>query len=65
MERDPNDATPDDFAPGAEKQELRTDDQPPKVHISALFGSLKHKTTVRLSLDEIDRISAEGWAGVR
>ncbi len=33
-----------------------------KVHISASFGSLKHKTSVIPSPVEINRISAEGWA---
>jgi hypothetical protein len=35
----------------------------PKVHISALFGSLKDKTTVRLTVEEINAATAWGWAG--
>jgi hypothetical protein len=39
-------------------------ESPPKVHISALFGSLKDKTTVRATIEEINEAIAEGWAGV-
>nr|WP_294552694.1 hypothetical protein [uncultured Rhodopila sp.] len=58
MERDPGDIPlePDDL-------QRNTTSPAPKVRISALFGSLKDKTTVRLSIEEINRIAADGWTG--
>lgn len=60
MERDPGDipVVPDD-------QQDNTHSPPPKVHICALFGSLKDKTTVRLTVEDIKRVAADGWAGRR
>ncbi len=59
MEREPGDIPfePDDQPPN-------TNGPAPKVHISALFGSLKDKTTVRLSVEEINRIAADGWTSL-
>ena len=37
----------------------------PKVRISDVFGSLKHRGKRRLSIEEIGRIAADGWAGKR
>ena len=37
----------------------------PKGHISDVFGSLKHRGKRRLSIEEIGRIAADGWAGKR
>jgi hypothetical protein len=36
---------------------------PQDVPISVLFGSLKDKTTVRLTIEEINEAAADGWAG--
>jgi hypothetical protein len=36
---------------------------PEDVPISVLFGSLKDKTTVRLTIEEINQAAADGWAG--
>ena len=43
--------------------EVRAAPQPGKV--SDLFGALRRPDGPRLSLDEIERIAAEGWAGKR
>jgi AbrB family looped-hinge helix DNA binding protein len=37
----------------------------PRGHISDVFGVLKRETGPRLSIEEINRIAAEGWAGKR
>ena len=37
----------------------------PTGKISEVFGSLKRKGQRRLSIEEIGRIAAEGWAGKR
>jgi AbrB family looped-hinge helix DNA binding protein len=37
----------------------------PTGKISDVFGSLKRKGQPRLSIEEIGRIAAEGWAGKR
>ena len=37
----------------------------PTGKISDLFGSLKKKSGPSLSIDEINRIAARGWAGKR
>jgi AbrB family looped-hinge helix DNA binding protein len=33
--------------------------------ISGVFGTLKHKTGPRLSVDEMNRIAARSWSGKR
>lgn len=45
--------------PMKEQQEM----QPPKVLISALFGSLKDKTAVKMTIEQINQATAAGWAG--
>ena len=37
----------------------------PAGEISSVFGALKRKKGPRLSIEEIGRISAHGWAGKR
>lgn len=37
----------------------------PKTKISVVFGMLKRKDGPRLSIDEMNRIAAQGWAGKR
>ncbi len=37
----------------------------PKGRISDAFGSLKHRTKRQLSIEEIGKIAADGWAGKR
>ena len=57
MERDRDHAdTPDSGDRDSERQ-------PEDVPISVLFGSLKDKTTVRLTIEEINQAAADGWAG--
>ncbi len=36
---------------------------PEDVPISVLFGSLKDKAMVRLTIEEINQATADGWAG--
>jgi hypothetical protein len=57
---------PNDKEQGSAEQpqaEPKPAEPKPKVHISALFGSLKDKTTVRLTVEEINAATARGWAG--
>ena len=37
----------------------------PTGRISDVFGSLKHRAKRRLSIKEINKIAADGWAGKR
>lgn len=54
MDRDPNHAP-----------KHGDDEQKPteNVPFSVMFGSLKDKTTVKLTIEEINQVIADGWAG--